>query len=83
MTNADVPLLAINNIGVSNINPFTGKELVADKANGLDVFLSDSDGEEYKKQKKTQFDMNTSNMWHISPGDISKEETWTRLERIE
>lgn len=80
MTNADVPLLAMKDLEVSNVNPFTGNELSADKENGIDVISTEWDGEIMKKQRKTQFGKGFYTNWHINPGDISKEENWIRLE---
>ena len=38
MTNADTLFLAKKNLPISDINPFTGKKLVQEKENGINVF---------------------------------------------
>ncbi len=40
MTNADAPLLVTANIGITQENPFTGKPLATDKANGVTIATS-------------------------------------------
>jgi YidC/Oxa1 family membrane protein insertase len=42
MTTADVPLLAVRGILDNPVNPFTGKPLAADKANGVNIYLGGS-----------------------------------------
>ena len=83
MTNADTIHLAKKDLNLSDVNPFTGNEFFVDKENGVDVFLSTWQTEEARQQKLKTFETESEIVWHISPGDISKEETWTRLEKIE
>ena len=83
MTNADTMYLAKEGLGLSNINPYTGNTFFIDKYNGVDAFISNLQTEEARQQKLKTFDTESEIVWHISPGDISKEEIWTRLERIE
>lgn len=80
MTNADVPLIAIKDLEVSNVNPFTGNVLLPDKENGINAISAEYDGELMKKQKRTQFVKGCYANWHINPGDISKEENWIRID---
>jgi YidC/Oxa1 family membrane protein insertase len=42
MTNADVPLLAVKDLIRTPINPFTGKEIKADKENGINIYIGGS-----------------------------------------
>ena len=82
MTNADTLTLVTENLGLSDSNPYTGTVFFTDKADGVDVFLGDWDGEKMKKSRDTQFNLNTENFWHIAPGDISDPATWTKLNKF-
>ena len=76
MTNADTVLLAKQNLAVSNINPFTHKELISEKDQGItfyDVESNDLD------TQKTTFTIHNENGLYIN-GDIRKPENWIKVE---
>lgn len=85
MTNADVPLLALESIPETvRVNPFTGKELVQKKIegggyNGIVLFPL-SNGEHHADQllKKTQFTLDKKRGWFVKD-DIFVPENWIPL----
>ncbi len=84
MTNADTPFLAMEDLGLADVNPYTGLRFDNSvKGNGLDVFLGEWDAEAMKAAGKKEFNMNTSSMWHIKPGDLYSEGTWNQLDSIQ
>ena len=83
MTNADTIFLAKEGLGLGDRNPITGNELIMEKEEGINVFLSGWQAEEARQQKQKVFETESEIIWHVSPGDISREETWTRLEAME
>lgn len=71
MTNADVPLCALENLGVDPINPFTGNDLysVVDK-DMVHVYETD-----YQPSDKTTFAFDYSMSYAVSD-DITEESNW-------
>ena len=84
MTNADVPLLALENIsGAVKVNPFTGKKLEQKKNGGGYggiVLFPLSNGEHHADQllKKTQFTLDEKRGWFVKD-DIFVPENWIPL----
>lgn len=80
MTNADTLFLAKEGFeGISKINPFTHKELVQDKNNGVNV--SNVQGTEWNwniMRDRKQFTMpeNNSYWYHVIPGDVYDKNNW-------
>lgn len=81
MTNADTIFEARKNLDVPSVNPFTGRELVQQKENGITVYPL-SRGEHHADQlmNKSRFTLDESRAYHVS-GDISKTESWVPLSR--
>jgi hypothetical protein len=67
MTQADVPLLAVENLIENPVNPFTQIPLKADKAEGVDVATSSA----------LQYTIAADQWLHIHD-DIFNRENWTR-----
>jgi len=77
MTNADTLFLAIEDLGIPYVNPFTGKELKQDKENGVNIYdCIDWNAEHFRDEKKFELDINRA--FHVSD-DIYKEENWIPL----
>jgi hypothetical protein len=75
MTNADVPLIALDGIVDSPVNPWTGKALSSGKANG--ITLTTSELWSVDKHLKYQFDIKPDEWLHVrdniyDPGNWSK-----------
>lgn len=77
MTNADTLFIAKKDLPVSNINPFTNKELIQEKENGLDCFMAYTSNSLYL-MKKTQFPYSKEN-YHVHD-NIFDPANWTKLE---
>ena len=81
MTNADTLFLAKKNLPISDINPFTGKKLVQEKENGINVFQCYEVNEQLKEWQvqymidKTQFTLDKKSGWHVSDS-IFDEKKW-------
>lgn len=78
MTNADAPLMAISNIPVSSINPFTGNDMVdeVDKS-VINAYCSGSSPQSHGVNTY-KFDYSRSFTVHDS---IFVEDNWSRMER--
>ena len=75
MTNADVPLIALNNIVEKPVNPWTGKEITSDKADGITLTTS-----------FTANEFNQRNIFNIRPDEwlhvhsnIFDPENWSKV----
>lgn len=82
MTNADTAFLAKQNISeLSSKNPFTGKELVQEKENGV-VLYPLSNGEHHADQllKKKQFTLDDDRAWLVE-NDIFNQDNWIPLKK--
>jgi len=76
MTNADVPLIALEDIVSDPINPYTGIKMTSEeKENGIDVFTGANMGMLPGNEILPQGTM----VWHVKD-DIFKEENWTQTE---
>lgn len=80
MTNADTLFLAKKDLDVSDVNPFTGRNFVQDKENGVPVYSS------YKKEghanslvTKTRFTLKDSLGWFVKD-NIFDSKNWIPLE---
>lgn len=78
MTNADVPLMAISDLPVSTVNPFTGKDVLAevDKAT-INAYHSGSSPQSHGTNT-FRFDYSQSFSVHDS---IFSEDNWTRMDQ--
>jgi hypothetical protein len=76
MTNADTLFLAKQNLGLSDKNPFTGKNFEQDKKNGVNIFMSYRD--EYMgdgMREKTSFTL-LKEIGFFVHDDIFQKENW-------
>ena len=78
MTNADVPLIALKDIFIDPVNPWTGKLLVTDKNNG--VTISASKITDPEKHNKFQFRISNNEWLHIQD-DIYDKENWSLVNK--
>ena len=77
MTNADTLFLAKEDLPISNINPFTQKELVQQKDDGVNIYWCvDYSGDHLRNS--TQFELDKNRAFHVS-SDIYKKENWIPL----
>ena len=77
MTNADTLFLAKNGFNISDINPFTGKDLKQEKGQGVNVYRCIV-WEPGKLFSETQFPLNKKEAYHVS-GNIYDEKNWIPL----
>ncbi|GHU64637.1 membrane protein [Spirochaetia bacterium] len=76
MTNADVPLLALENIIVTPLNPFTAKPLVENKKDGVTITTSSK----LHPTKHFKYTYNIGrNEWLNVHDDVTKPENWKAL----
>lgn len=76
MTNADTPLLVIDNLHVSNVNPFTGKTMTSQKENGVTIYETIDTPMDHVK---TTFKINEDNIYHVN-GDVRNPDNWIKVE---
>lgn len=76
MTNADTPLLAVNNLISDAKNPFTGNDLKADKEKGVNILISGP--EEPKKYQGYKAFVKNSQFYHIKDNIFDKN-NWTKF----
>lgn len=78
MTNADTLFLAKEGLDVSDINPFTGKTLVQNKANGVNIYecLDWNCVQNYRDDY--QFTLDDERAWHVSD-DIFDKDNWVNM----
>ena len=77
MTNADAFYFAIQDLNLSDTNPFTGKKFTSDKENGMNLFFQlnkEIDATDVLDRTQITFDEKTA--WHFVPGDIDNPENW-------
>ena len=79
MTNADTLFMAKKDMPVANANPFTNKEFVQQKENGVNIYAI-MNGEHHADhlRKRTLFTLNSNAGFHVAK-DIMKEENWISL----
>jgi YidC/Oxa1 family membrane protein insertase len=76
MTNADVPLIALEGIVENPVNPFTGKLLMSDKANG--VTITTSTLWSVKNHGRFQFNIKPDEWLHVHD-NIFDPANWSRI----
>lgn len=80
MTNADTIFFAKKDLGLSEINPISGKELVQNKKNGVNIYSVDpEEWSVYKMYDKTQFTIDLTKAWHVSD-NIFEQSNWITLD---
>ena len=76
MTNADTVFLAKDNLNVSDTNPFTGKQFVQKKENGITIY----DPYEHNLDKTTtQFSIKKDEIFHVN-GDVKNPDNWVKVD---
>ena len=78
MTNADTLFFAKKDLNISNINPFTKKEFLQSKKDGVSVYFATEEGKEWNADymiDKTQFTLDKKMGWHVSE-NIFDEKNW-------
>lgn len=81
MTNADTIFIALNDLDIPMINPFTGKELKQNKDHGIDVYptFDIEYNPEYMRDKKAKtFTLDKSQAYHVSD-NIYEPSNWVPL----
>ena len=79
MTNADTLFLAKQDTDVSNINPFTNKELVQDKDYVICCPITKSQWNCRNMLNKKQIDYSKAECWKVHD-DIFNPDNWERFE---
>ena len=82
MTNADTVLLALDNLGIEKINPFTGKTLIADKEHGMNLLFRNHNILQINAPEvvdQTSITYNLKNSWHYNGEGIENPENWIPL----
>lgn len=79
MTNADTLFLAKEGLGLSDKNPFTNKELIQEKENGITLYPTlEADFALEALLNRTQFTLDKSQAYHVSE-NIFEEKNWIPL----
>ena len=78
MTNADVPLLVLKDIIDNPINPWTGKPLITDKTEGVDITTSQS--WHIQNQFKNKYNIKSNEWIHIKD-DIYDLKNWSWIKK--
>ena len=80
MTNADTPLLALENLSISKINPFTNKKIVSAKTDAGIIVYPLANGEHHADHllKKTKFTLNDDKAFIVN-SNIFNESNWIPL----
>ena len=76
MSNADTLFLAKKDLPISDFNPFTGKELIQEKKDGL--LIHGGEGA-HLDRIQTQFDINKDRIYRVK-GDIKNPANWVKIE---
>ncbi len=76
MTNADVPLIALDGIVEKPVNPYSGKELKAQKENG--IVVTTSHAHMPKHNNKNTFIINDDQLWFVKD-NIFDSKNWKQL----
>lgn len=78
MTNGDTLFFAIDKLEISDVNPFTNNKFVAEKENGVNVYMKyDWHIDQPSRFTATTFSSNEG--YHVKD-NIFDEENWTRME---
>ena len=78
MTNADVPLISMEGLGLADSNPFTGRSFFINKDDGVNVYIRNSDVDAADLRKKKEFDLALGGSYHVHD-DIYVESNWIPL----
>ena len=81
MTSADTLYLAKEGLGLSDLNPFTGKKLKMQKKDGVNIYWCKQWNAEKFEDNETQLPLNKESAncgWHVSD-DIFEEKNWVPL----
>ena len=81
MTNADTIFFEVDGLDIPATNPFTGKELIPDKSEGINVYPTQGNeynGEILRDSKAKQFTLNKQHGFHVSD-DTEKGTNWIPL----
>lgn len=78
MTNADVPLLSMEGLGLSAVNPFTGKTFRACKDGGVNIYAKSGDIDGFDLRSKKKFNLSVAGSYHVQD-DIYVESNWIPL----
>lgn len=83
MTNADTIFAAKKGLGLSDINPFTGKELKQQKENGVNVYynIGNNEWNPTNMTGKKQFSIDDKSAYHVNPGNIFDPDNWIPLDK--
>ena len=79
MTNADTVLLAIDNLNIEKTNPFTGKELKAEKDEGINLLFRNHNLLQINAPEvadKTSITWNLKNSWHYNGKGMNNPDNW-------
>lgn len=77
MTNADTISLAIQDLPISKVNPFSGQQIRMEKDGGVNIYhCVDLNPEHFRNAK--QFELNLNEAWHVS-NNIYQKENWIPL----
>ena len=83
MTNADTPELSLMGLGISDINPYTGKKLSGNKQRGYNVYNANKVPKDFNvsfHRNDKQFNLYLDTAFHVED-DIFVESNWTPLEK--
>ncbi|MBQ3922745.1 MAG: sulfatase-like hydrolase/transferase, partial [Spirochaetales bacterium] len=78
MTNADTIILARQNLSVSDKNPFTGKTIQPDKANGVNCYDDIIPWDASNQRKLNKFPLDPSKGWVVRD-NLFDPNNWTKL----
>ncbi|MBQ7165952.1 MAG: YidC/Oxa1 family membrane protein insertase [Treponema sp.] len=78
MTNADVPLLSMDGLDLSAVNPFTGKTFRACKEGGVNIYTKSGDIDGFDLRNKKKFNLSADGSYHVHD-DIYVESNWIPL----
>ena len=83
MTNADTPELSLMHLGISDINPYTGKKLSGNKQRGYNLYSAQKIPRDWNaslQKNNKQFNLYLEGAYHVED-DIFVESNWTSLEQ--
>ena len=79
MTNADTVLLALEDFDIEKINPFTGKPLIAQKDDGINLLFRNHNIQQINAPEvrdQTAITYNLKNSWHYNGKGFNNPENW-------
>ncbi len=78
MTNADVPLLSMEGLGLPAENPFTGKVFRSCKDAGVNIYTKSGDIDGFDLRNKKKFSLSVDGSYHVQD-NIYVESNWIPL----